>query len=178
MHAQRSGHADKWLFRRGVTRLALATRFSGGEWQPTTTRCIHHPPIRGVAAWCHTAVDNPCLQTRLQIMAHRIHRQIEFRLEHFEGLAGIVSTWSVPYTAVMTRRGVFCDIEADGMPRLLGLSLQVGSAFRDLPPPDPQELLQWQLAWVKDSRHCGDELLERFAQDLQAMHESHLERAA
>jgi hypothetical protein len=44
--------------------------------------------------------------------------------------------------------------------------------------PDADELLQWQLAWVKDSRHCGDDLLERFARDLDALHEVHLEHAA
>ncbi|MDB5387948.1 MAG: hypothetical protein JWM11_3594 [Planctomycetaceae bacterium] len=117
-------------------------------------------------------------EARLHLMATRIHKFIDYQLEHFEGAAGVISTWSVPYTAIMLRPGVFTDIEADGMPWLLGLSLKVGNTFRDLPPPATDELRQWQLAWVKDSRHCGDELLECFAEDLQKLHESHLERAA
>jgi hypothetical protein len=111
-------------------------------------------------------------------MSTRINRWIEYQLEHFEGLAGIVSIWAVPYTAILLRRGVCTDIEPDGMPRLIGLALKVGSVTRELPMADANELLQWQLAWVRDSRHCGDELFDRFTQDLNALHESHLEKAA
>jgi hypothetical protein len=111
-------------------------------------------------------------------MATRIHQQLEFQLEHFEGQAGVISTWSVPYTAIMLRRGVYSDIEPDGMPQLLGLLLKVGNCRRDLPDPDASERQQWQLAWVKDSRHCDQELLERFTDDLQSRHKQHLEYAA
>jgi hypothetical protein len=110
-------------------------------------------------------------------MATRIHQQLEFQLEHFEGLAGVISTWSVPYTAIMLRLGVYTDIEPDGMPQLLGLLLQVGNSRRDLPDPDASERQQWQLAWVKDSRHCDQELMERFTDDLRSRHEQHLEYA-
>lgn len=111
-------------------------------------------------------------------MSTRITRWIEYQLEHFEGLAGVVSTWAVPYTAIMLRRGICTDIEPDGMPHLIGLVLKVGSATRKLSMPDASELLQWQLAWVRDSRHCSDELFDKFTRDLDALHESHLEKAA
>lgn len=107
----------------------------------------------------------------------RVHGEVSYALQHGEGLAGVVSVWSVPYSAAMCR-GTVEEVEADGMPTLTGLSLHVGNLQRPLELPDAVENLQWQLAWSKAHRYCEAELLERFAADCQERYWSQCESAA
>ncbi len=94
----------------------------------------------------------------------RVHGEITYQLSHGEGLSGVISLWSVPYSASL-RRGVVEEVEADGMPTLTGLTLKVGNCQRPLDFPGTDEQFQWQLAWIKESKYCAAELLALFAAD-------------
>ncbi len=94
----------------------------------------------------------------------RVNGEISYQLDHGEGLAGVSSVWSVPYSAVL-RRGVVEEVEADGMPTLTGLALRVGNLQRPLDFPSTDEQFQWQLVWIKESKYCAAELAELFAAD-------------
>lgn len=102
----------------------------------------------------------------------RINGKIDYQLEHGEGLAGVISEWSVPYSAWL-RRGQLEEVEADGLPALIKLTLKVGSVRRELDLPPPDELRQWQDVWRRGSRLCEAELLELFASDALASHWGH-----
>ena len=94
---------------------------------------------------------------------------IHYQLEFGEGQVGVISTWSVPYSA-FSRRGIVEEVEADGMPTLTGLELKVGQTRRTLELPGPDEQFEWQLAWIKQTKHCDAELLERFTNDCLERH--------
>lgn len=107
----------------------------------------------------------------------RINGRIHYELEHGEGAAGVISLWSVPYSAWM-RRGHVVEVEADGLPALVNLTLKVGQTRRELELPTPDELRIWQDVWRRDSRYSEAELLELFAADCRARHWDQVEMRA
>lgn len=107
----------------------------------------------------------------------RIADCVIYHIEHGEGAAGLVSTWSVPYSALL-RRGVVEEVEADRRPVLLELNLRVGNLQRELERPSPDEQSQWQLVWDKATRHCEAELLALFMSDALAKYWDRAERLA
>ena len=107
----------------------------------------------------------------------RVTGEVAYQLQHGEGAAGVVSVWQVPYSAEL-RRGVVEEAEPDGMPRLTGLFLSVGNLQRPLELPGTDERLQWQLAWVRESKFCNDELAGLFADDCLERYWAGLERIA
>ncbi len=93
-------------------------------------------------------------------MSKRITRSIEYQTEHGESGVAVLATWSVPFSLEVTRDKVE-DAEADGIPTLVSLELQVGDATRELPLPDSDEMKQWMAAWVKATKGCEHEMLEQ-----------------
>ena len=115
--------------------------------------------------------------TQIMTRTTRIADTIIYQIEHGEGAAGVISTWSVPYSALL-RRGVVEEVESDRRPVLLELTLKVGDVQRALELPGSDEQSRWQLVWDQAMRHCEVELLALFASDAVTKYWDRTERMA
>lgn len=90
---------------------------------------------------------------------------IEYTIDHGSHGAGLVATWSVPYSALIENNQVI-ECEPDGSPTLLRVDWYCGDERWEISTPTKP----WRAAFSRATKYSEEEIAKLCAEDALAKH--------